>query len=390
LKVLHIGKFYPPHMGGIETHLQAICGELHKSTDVSVLVANDHFRTECETIEQVPVCRTGTLLTLASAPICPAMISRIRSSKADLVHIHLPNPTAVVAFLASGHPGPLIISYHSDTVRQKFLGALFEPILHAALRRSSAIIVTSRNYLQTSPILSEYRARCTVIPYGIRTADFESADAGLVNTLRQTYGTRIIVSVGRLVYYKGFEYLIRAMARVSGRLLIVGDGPLRERLQELTVAVGVSDRVVFVGEKQNNELIPYYHAADVFVLASVARSEAFGIVQLEAMASGKPVVNTSLASGVPFVSLHGLSGITVPPRQPDALASALNELLNDPQRRSRYGDGARQRVRQEFSLELMAERTLRLYDAVVRSGARRAYSGAAEQRSRQVSEINVA
>jgi rhamnosyl/mannosyltransferase len=179
------------------------------------------------------------------------------------------------------------------------------------------------------------------------------------------------------------------MAQVSGRLLIIGDGPLRKSLEKLAGSLGVSNRVVFVGEKQNAELVPYYHAADVFALASVARSEAFGIVQLEAMASGKPVVNTSLASGVPFVSLHGVSGITVPPSQPQALAGAINVLLENPLRRNAFGQGALKRV-QEFSLELMAERTLRLYESVLRSQARPAYANAAELRSPQFSNINVA
>src|SRR6185503_13936130 len=120
---------------------------------------------------------------------------------------------------------------------------------------------------------------------------------------------------------KGFEYLVQAMEKVDGRLLIIGDGPLRESLMQQAKARGILDRVVFLGEI--SDISPYYHAADVFALASVARSEAFGIVQLEAMACGKPVVNTNLDSGVPFVSLHGETGLTVPPQDPDALAFAL-------------------------------------------------------------------
>src|SRR5262249_13696018 len=148
---------------------------------------------------------------------------------------------------------------------------------------------------------------------GIALDRFEHCDTDAVARLRQRFGDRLILAVGRLVYYKGFEYLIRSMAQVRGKLLIIGNGPLRAKLDEVAVQLNVSEKVVFLGEVQNDEVTPYYHAADVFALPSVARSEAFGIVQIEAMASGVPVVNTSLDSGVPFVSLHEQTGLTVPP-----------------------------------------------------------------------------
>src|SRR5262249_22178391 len=151
-------------------------------------------------------------------------------------------------------------------------------------------------------------------------AKFDRFDEDEVERIRRRYGPRIVVSVGRLIYYKGLEYLIDAMIRVSGRLLVIGDGPLRPRLERQAVVRNSGDRAIFLGEVR--DIVPYYHAAYVFVLPSVARSEAFGIVHLEAMACGKPVVNTRLASGVPFVSPHGVTGLTVPPAHPGALADA--------------------------------------------------------------------
>ncbi len=364
LKVLHIGKFYPPHMGGIETHLQALCTELHKSIELRVIVASDDRTASDEVLDGVRLRRVPTSMTVASTPLCPKMIGMIRSSDAQIVHIHLPNPTAVLAYLASGHRGHLLVTYHSDTVRQRILGTLFEPWLHKALRRSSAIIATSPDYRRTSQVLAHYQDRCHVIPYGIQLDEFESSDPAAVAAVRQCYGDRLIISVGRLVYYKGFEYLIRAMARVNGKLLIVGDGPLRGKLQQLATQLGLKEKVIFVGEIQNERVIPYYHASDVFALASVARSEAFGIVQIEAMAAGLPVVNTSLDSGVPFVSIHHQTGLTVPPADSEALAAALNHLLDDPRLRQSLGRAGRRRARQEFSLQTMVSRTMALYDSV--------------------------
>ena len=157
------------------------------------------------------------------------------------------------------------------------------------------------------------------------------------------------------------------MRSVNGRALIIGDGPLDEKLRSLAASCGVADRVVFTGEKSGKDLAPYFHAADVFALPSIARSEAFGIVQLEAMACGKPVVNTSLDSGVPFVSLDGVTGLTVPPAEPEALALAINRLLDDDNLRSRYGEAGRRRVAQEFGLEKMVHRTCELYGQILES-----------------------
>ena len=365
LRVLQIGKFYPPHMGGIETHLQALCGALSQHVDAQVIVSNDDRRTVQEVLDGVPVLRVGTLLTAFSAAICPAMVSSIRRSTADLVHLHLPNPTAVLAYLASGHRGRLVITYHSDTVRQKFLGTLFQPLLLAILRRSAAIVATSPNYLQSSSVLSAFRDRSHVIPYGIDTSQFERCDPEEVKRIRERYGERLIVSVGRLVYYKGFEHLIRAMLQLKGRLLLVGGGPLRAQLENLAAGLGISDKVVFLGEMQNAAVVPYYHAADLFVLPSVARSEAFGIVQIEAMAAGLPVVNTRLDSGVPYVSVHDETGFTVPPGSPEALTDAINRLLDDPELRKSFGRAGVRRAKREFSLETMTNRILRLYEAVL-------------------------
>jgi glycosyltransferase involved in cell wall biosynthesis len=370
LRVLHVGKFYPPHMGGIETHLQALCGALREHADVRVIVSSEGRYTIEEMVDLVPVARLSTLLTAFSTSISPGMVSRIRQSGAELVHLHLPNPAAVLAYLASGHRGRLIVTYHSDTVKQKVLGRMFEPFLNAALRKSAAIIATSPNYLATSPVLQAFRDRCQIIPYGIDTAQFEQCAPEAVRAVRERFGERLVISVGRLVYYKGFEVLIRAMRDVRGKLAIVGDGPLRGELQSLAAQLGVTDKVVFAGEVNNAAVTSFYHAADLFALASVARSEAFGIVQIEAMAAGLPVVNTSLDSGVPFVSLDGETGLTVPPGNPQALAAAINRLLDDQGLRQSLGQAGVRRARQEFSLDTMLRRTLALYENVTGSGER--------------------
>ena len=373
LRVLHVGKYYPPHHGGIETHLQVLCGGLQEHVDVRVIVASGGRHEVEERVDGIEVARVGTSFHLAGAPVCPGMVRRIRESDADVVHLHLPNPAAVMAYLASGHSGRLVVSYHSDVVRQRVLDAAFRPILTRLLDRCEAIVVATPNYVESSPVLSRYRDRCRVIPYGIPIESFEPQDEEVAR-IRERFGPRLVVSVGRLVYYKGFEYLIEAMRAVEGHLLIVGDGPLRGALEQRASALGVKGRVSLLGKV--GDTVPYYQAAEVFALASVARSEAFGIVQLEAMACGKPVVNTRLDSGVPYVSRDGETGLTVPPAHAEAMAGAINRLLDDSDLRLRYGAAARARVESEFDQEVMVSRMLHLYDAArwpsTRSGARAA------------------
>jgi len=366
LKVLHVGKFYPPHMGGMETHLETLCGGLRTSLDLRVIVASEGRERIDETVNGVAVSRLPARFHLASTPICPTMITSLHGSDADIVHLHVPNPLAVLAYLASGYRGRLVVTYHSDTVRQKVLGRAFEPILHAALRRADAIIATSPNYLGSSRVLALHKERCRVIPLGIRIEDFDRCDPDAVAEVRQQYGERLMISLGRLVYYKGFEHLIGAMPHVRGNLLIVGKGPLRDSLTQLAASLGVSDRVHFLGKIGHEQLVKCYHAAKVFVFPSIARSEAFGIAQVEAMAAGLPVVNTALDSGVPFVSLHEKTGLTVPPGDAAALAAAINRLLDNEPLRKSLGSAGRIRARQEFSVETMTARTMALYSAVMK------------------------
>ncbi len=372
LSVLQLGKFYPPYRGGIESHLHALCRELTKSITVNVIVANETRRLRESEIDGVRVRRLPRLFNLSATPVCPTMVREIRRTDADIIHLHLPNPLAALAYLASGHKGRLVITWHSDIVRQRTIAKMLRPLDDAILSRASALIASSPNYVDSSPILSRNRDRCRVIPFGIDADAFRPRDAETAAKIRKRYGPRIVLAVGRMVYYKGFEYLIRAMAGVRGHLLLVGEGPLLRKLERQAFDAGAMDRITFLGRVSQEEMAGYYHAADVFVLPSIARSEAFGIAQLEAMACGKPVVNTRLKSGVPFVSIDGETGITVAPADSDELAAAINRLFDAPGLRGIYGAAAARRAREEFSVAVMVDRTLELYREVMANGRVRA------------------
>jgi rhamnosyl/mannosyltransferase len=362
LSVLHLGKYYPPARGGMESHLEVLSNELKGLINLNLIVSNDTRRTIRESVDEVSITRVGEMLKLQSAPICPALIQELRKAKADIVHLHWPNPMAVLAYLMSGLKSKLILTYHSDVVRQRKLAVAFQPVLRHALDKASAIIATSPNYIETSDVLWPYREKCRVIPFGVPTEHFEYRDATAIERIRAEHGEQIILGVGRMVYYKGFEHLVRAMALAKGKLLLIGTGPQRSLLDGLCAELKLRDRIIFLNEVE--DVRPYYHAADIFVLPSVMRSEAFGIVQLEAMTCGKPIINTELDSGVNFVSPNGVSGLTVPPADHRALANAINYLMDRPYLRTKLGIGGRHRVAREFTVKGMVNQTLDLYEEV--------------------------
>ena len=370
MRVVQLGKYYHPHTGGIETHLRLLCESLKGLVEVGAVVFNTGRSTLREPEDGVPVTRCGSLFTLASSPVSPAMVWELSNQKYDVLHLHTPNPFAAAAYLASKKPShALVVSHHSDIVRQAHLKRLVNPMMRQVLKRADAILVASPNYLASSKELEPFRAKCRVVPYGINLDELapDTEALSLAASIRERYPGPLVLSVGRLVYYKGFDVAIEAMQDVAATLLIIGEGPLRGGLEAKARSLHVDSKVVFVGEIHNQRLLPYYLAADVFVLASVARSEAFGIVQLEAMACQVPVVNTALDSGVPFASRHGDSGLTVPPGDASALGAAIRQLLGDANLRKQYGQRGRARVAAEFSVGQMSADIIRTYHDVAGS-----------------------
>ncbi|HEX6764254.1 MAG TPA: glycosyltransferase [Polyangiaceae bacterium] len=366
LRVLQVGKYYYPHMGGIESHLYTLCNELKPHVSTEVVVCNSTRRTVRESIDGIPVTRCAELFHAASVSVCPEMPLALSRGDYSILHVHHPHPMGELSYLTSKKPRRhrLVMTYHSDIVRQARLVKLYAPFLRAVMARADAIVCTSPNYLESSSVLAPFREKCRVIPYGIDPSQFALTPdvAEKAAAIRARYPGRLLVGIGRLIYYKGFEVAIQAMRDIDARLLLIGEGPLRESLEALARETGVAERVHFLGNIHNHEIAPYHHASDLFVLPSIVRSEAFGIVQLEAMACGRPVVNTLIRdSGVPFVSRHGETGLTVEPKDPRARARAVNELLADPERTKRFGEAARRRVETEFDKTVMAGRVLSLY-----------------------------
>lgn len=357
MRILHLGKYYPPYKGGMETVLRDLCEAHVGRAEVTALVANDSARTLQEERAGVRVIRVGCLGTPLAVPIMPSYWRYLRRCKANVIVHHEPNPVAVLSFLASGSRATFLLWFHSDIVRQRVFYDLYRPFLRRALMRAAVIVVASPNHVVYTPVLQEYADKCCVVPYGIRpeqfalTPDVEARAA----TIRRASSLPIVLFVGRFSYYKGLEHLVDAMRRVRARLILVGSGPQEAVIRRQAERVPTPGRIEFTGELPDAEMVAHLHACEVFVLPSVERSEAFGVVQLEAMACGKPVVSTEIPSGVPWVNQHGRTGVIVPPGDPESLTGAINALLEDPERRKHFGEAGRARVEATFTVTRMGQ-----------------------------------
>lgn len=354
LHILQVNKAYYPHIGGIESLVQVFSRELQKrdDTEVRVLVCQEKGKGKMEVVEDVPVCYAASLGTYFSCPLSFSFLRKFRQMAkwADVIEIHVPFPLADLACLLSGYRGAVVIAWHSDVVRQKTLLRFYKPLLMRFLRRADAIIAATPGHITGSPFLSQFRDKCQVIPYGIDVAAYRAVKRLPVLRQRQQQPEAVrMLFVGRFVYYKGIEVLLQAFRMVTGcELFLVGHGTPEMESKLHALANQCPGAVHFLGNLPEETLRAAFADCDVFVLPSVANSEAFGIVQLEAMVYGKPVINTALSTGAPYVSLDGETGLTVPPGDAAALAKAMQKLVDDPALRKQYGAAAARRVETNF------------------------------------------
>jgi len=369
MRVTMVNKYYPPHLGGIEYHMRDLATALVAGGEqVRAIVANGGRGDVSETVDGVEVTRLSRLFEYASTPVAPGMAGALRAEAAradrpDVMHLHFPYPWGEYSWLRARPGIPTVLTYHSDIVRQQSMLRLYRPMLERLLDRVDLIIASSPDMVEHSEFLRPRAGKCRVVPFGIDVDRFATTPAvtARADEIRSAHARPIVLFVGRLVYYKGAEVLVRAMADVDADLVMLGAGPLEARLVALAIELGISDHFTIVAPQPLDELVAYYHAADVFCLPSVARSEAFGLVQLEAHASGTPVVSTRLTTGVPFVNQDGVTGLTVPPGDVRALATALGTLVGDAGLRERLGHQALERARAQFTIGRMVDDTLGVY-----------------------------
>lgn len=348
--VLHIFKiYYPDLFGGTLTVIRDICASLKDAFASAVLVCSQSAERREIVVNDVPVERVRSFGNVLSLPAAPAYPWRLWQTiaKHDLLALHAPFPLADIVFaLGFGRKRPLVVHWHADIVSHAGLRWFIEPLMRRTLRQAKAIIVSDRVLVDETPLLREFEDKCHVVPFGIDTSvyDWPKIEPHHVNDRG-----RLVLACGRLVPYKGFDVLIRAAVNRPFEVWIIGEGAERPRLEQLIAELGLGERVRLLGSVNDCERIKLMCLADVFVMPSVTNAETFGLVQLEAMAAGRPVVNTALDTAVPRVARHGMEAITVPPGDAEALGEAIDALISDPDRRRRLGLSARARAVSRYS-----------------------------------------
>ena len=376
MKVVHFGKYYPPEWGGIETVTRALADSAAEAAfDVTVVCFTKKAMADRPgaVTGSARIVRCLAAWHLSSQPLSwrYAWAAWQAGRRADVVHLHVPNMVAaLIGVLLPRRGARLLVHWHSDVIGKGWMGRLFRPLESALLSRADVVVCTSQPYAQASPLLSKVAHKLRVVPIGIAEPAPPSPHALPAWLSDKIRGRQVIMSVGRLVPYKGFEVLVRAArALPAGAVaVIVGEGPGRAGLAQLIAALGLEDRVILAGHLPHDALMGLYRQATLFCLPSVERSEAFGVVLVEAMAHGLPVVATSIAgSGVPWVNAHQVSGLNVPPEQPHALAEACALLLDDEGLRQRLAQGARQRYLEVFTEAAMSRAFLKIYAGISRA-----------------------
>jgi len=328
MKALIVSKYFYPIVGGVESNAFYVARELvKKGLDVTVLASGE--KRSKENIQGIKVIRLPTWLTIGPAPISPGIFVEILRQKFDIVNLHDPNPAQnFFAYLALVFKRrPFVVTYHSDIVpyslsiklMKYFYVHLFQR--YFLFRKAKALMPTSPQYIEISDILHHFRHKCSIVPNGVDLAVFKPKE------IRHP-GKRILF-VGRLIYYKGIQYLIKAMPEIlekvpDARLAIVGEGPLKGEWKALAKRLKVDDKIEWLGRLSDEEMLKEYQKCDVFALPSIYKTEAFGIVLLEAMACGKPCVGTNV-SGTEFVLED--SGIAVDPEDEEQLSTAIVRVL---------------------------------------------------------------
>ncbi len=370
MKILQLGKFYPLK-GGVEKVMYALAqGMSERGIDCDMLFASGDGNTESICLnEHCTLMRSKTWFEAKATMISPSMITILRRicRQYDIIHIHHPDPMAALALWLSGYKGIVILHWHSDIIRQNNMLKFYRPLQKWLKRRAKVIVGTSPVYLQASPFLKKIQGKTYCIPIGVKEP---ASETSLAMKIREQYANRrIIFSLGRMVSYKGFQYLIDAAKYLDDSyvILIGGTGNQEQYLHSKIEMEGLQDKVKMLGYIPEEQLDSYYESCTLFCLSSTDKREAFAIVQIKAMAHGKPVVSVNIpGSGVPWVNKHGVSGLNVEPGDSRAIAQAISDICQSEQKYQQFCRQSRQRYEQFFRMEDMIEACENLYKEVMK------------------------
>ncbi len=354
MRVLHIYKtYYPDTFGGIEqVILQLALGARRQGIDSDILTVSPSAQPACLQRPEGRVIRGKCNLEIASTPFsldAARQFSRLHRQY-DLLHYHFPWPFADLMHLGMRCTTPAILSYHSDVVAQRTLNLLYTPLRERFLRQMRLIVAASPQYAASSPVLAWHQDRLRVIPYGLEEPPAPEPER--IRYWRERLGEGFMLFVGVLRYYKGLHTLIAAAKGAPYPVVIAGHGPEAERLRAQAQTLGCNN-VHFLGRIDEADKIALLHLCHAFVFPSHLRAEAFGISLLEAARQGRAMVSCEIATGTSYVNQHELTGLVIPPENPQALRAAMDALFANATLATRLGTRAQQRFVELFSAQAM-------------------------------------
>lgn len=369
-KVLHISKYYYPFLGGTEQIARDVVLALKDVCEQKVIAFNEGKEDRVDIVDDIEIIKCGCFAKIAAQSLSFSYMRRLHSLikefNPDIIVFHYPNPfVATLLFKELKKTSiKLVLYWHLDIVRQKYLRILFIPQNKRLLARADRVIATSPNYIEGSKWLQSVKDKCVVIPNCINvermkiTQEIKSRSAEI---RKKNTGKIVCVAVGRHTEYKGFSYLVQASKLLDDRfqVYIAGIGELTEQLH--SEAAG-DEKIIFTGKIDDSELKALILASDIFCFPSITKNEAFGVALAEAMYYEKPAVTFTIpGSGVNYVSVNGVTGIEVENRSADKYAQALRKLAGDVDLRAQYGKAGRQRVEEKFLSTQFCENVRKLF-----------------------------
>jgi rhamnosyl/mannosyltransferase len=368
IKVLHFFKtYYPETMGGIEQVIFQIAeGGIRHGFESEVLYLSERGAARNERVGHHLTHRSKLDLHVASTGFSLSAFKDFAelAKKADIVHYHFPWPYMDLVHFVSRINKPAVVSYHSDIVKQKTLLKLYQPLMNRFLSSVDCIVASSPNYAESSPVLTRFKDKVRIVPYGLDRETHPTPSAEKLALWRARLGERFFLFVGALRYYKGLNYLLEAAKATQLPVVILGGGGLEVELKAQADQMGLSS-VHFLGGLPDEDKAALLKLCYAFVFPSHLRSESFGISLLEGAMYGKPMISCEMGSGTTYINIAGETGLVVPPRDSVALAAAMARLWNQPDLAAAMGEAAQRRFETVFSSDSMAKSYAEIYRSLL-------------------------
>lgn len=364
MKVLHFYKsYFPDTVGGIEQVINEIINSTSKlGVEAEVLSLTSKKDDRTVMVDGHLSHRSRSNFEIASTPFSISVFAKFKklAKKTDIIHYHFPWPVMDAAHFACRIKKPTLLTYHSDIIKQKYLLKLYQPLQKYFLSSVNRIVATSPNYLATSDVLQSLTDKIDIIPNGLNKEHYHKPDKGILSRWEKHFPEKFLLFIGVFRYYKGLHTLIEAAKTFEYPIVIVGSGPIESELKAKVKALGLQN-IHFTGRIDMDDKVALLTLCHALVFPSDLRSEAFGVSLLEGAMFGKPMISTEIGTGTSYINIDKVTGLVVPPKNPDALRHAMQTLCDNPQEAAAMGKRAEQRYWNLFTAEKMGESYFKLY-----------------------------